>query len=84
MLLMGIVFIAYSFIEQMSGNKTTIVLYALFLRALQGIASSTMQVSCYSVGNNNSPNQITEVVAGMEIVTAFAMILGPKISTVIY
>ena len=81
---MGIVFILYSLIGQMTGRITLIIFTSMVLRALQGIASSTMQVSSYAVGTNEFPEKSSLIVGGIEAMTGFGMILGPKVSTVLF
>jgi MFS family permease len=68
----------------MEGRTTLIVIYSLLLRALQGIASSTMQVSSYAVGTTAFPEKSSYIVGGIEAITGLGMILGPKVSTVLF
>ena len=76
----AVVFYLYSFIERMSGYPTLIVVYATAVRALQGVASATIQTTQYDVGSK--AKSATFVVGGIEFMTGIGLVMGPEIGAV--
>ena len=57
MFLMGMVFALFGLLnDKVMVNTTIIVIYSIFLRILQGIASATIQTTCYAIGTNEYPD----------------------------
>jgi len=64
----------------MSGNPTLIVVYTTLLRAIQGIASATIQTTQYDIGAKTKSG--TFIVGGIECLTGIGLALGPVIGAV--
>jgi len=82
MFLYSIVFYLYGFIEGMSGNHTLIVVYTTILRALQGIASATIQTTQYDIGSKTKSG--TFIVGGIECITGIGLALGPEMGAITF
>ena len=60
------------------------VCYCTFLRIISGMASSTVQTTCYAVGTNDFPDRKELVTGGVEVVTGLANIIGPLSAAPLY
>jgi len=79
MLLLGIVYTSFGFLDSLKGNTSLTTAYIVMLRIFQGIASSTMQTTYYAMGTNDFPHRSKIIVGGIEVVTGLGCIIGPLI-----
>jgi MFS family permease len=82
MFLMGLCFALFAVIgTDAIANPILITLYCIVLRILQGIASATMQTTCYAIGASDYPKKMHFIVGGIEAVTGGGLILGPLLGS---
>ena len=57
-------------------NETAVIACSLFLRAVQGAASATINTSCYTLAANKYPNETEFMVGMLEGVSGIGLIAG--------
>ena len=72
---MGTSIVMLGFISEIESDSATIM-FALFLRAIQGAASATINTSCFTVAANKYPQQTEFMVGMLEAVSGIGLIAG--------
>lgn len=83
MILMGSSFIAFGFLTHCTDVNMYISL-ALLIRFLQGLSSSFIQTTMYSISTNFFPDHKDAMIGLIEAVTGVGLILGPLIGSALY
>jgi len=83
MILMGCSFIVFGMLTYLD-NPVLYVSLALLNRFLQGMASSFIQTTMYSISTNFFPDHKDAMVGYIEAVTGVGLILGPLIGSALY
>ena len=82
MFMLGFANTLYGLVDFMPLSLT--VWYCIVLRILSGMASSTVQTTCYAVGTNDFSDRKELVTGGVEVVTGLANIIGPLFAAPLY
>lgn len=80
---MGLCFVLFGIIDDME-STTRILYFGLVLRFIQGISSSFVQVTCYSIATNDYPVIKDKIVGWLEALTGLGLIVGPIIGSLLY
>ena len=81
--LMGVTFIVFGLIGHIE-STVAYVTFALAARLLQGLATVSIQVTCYSIATNFFPVKKMRLIGLIEAATGLGMIAGPFIGTVLF
>ena len=80
---LGITFILFGLIDDMTSPEK-IFMYGLILRFFQGMSSSLVQVTCYSIATNDFPDIKDKIVGWLEALTGLGLIVGPIVGSLLY
>ena len=80
---MGTSFIVFGLISE-TQNKTLFITLSLVNRFLQGLSSSMIQTTMYSISTNFYPDNKESMVGFIEAVTGVGLIMGPLIGSFLY
>ena len=83
MFCMGTSFIVFGLISE-TQNKTLFITLSLVNRFLQGLSSSMIQTTMYSISTNFYPDNKESMVGFIEAVTGVGLIMGPLIGSFLY
>ena len=72
---MGTAIVFLGFMEEIE-NDFVVIFVSLFLRAVQGAASATINTSCFSLAANKYPKQTEFMVGMLESVSGIGLIAG--------
>jgi MFS family permease len=83
MFCMGSSFIGFGLISD-TQNKTTFIMLSLLNRFLQGLSSTMIQTTMYSISTNFYPENKESMVGYIEAVTGVGLIMGPLIGSFLF
>ena len=83
MFMMGSSFLLFGFISDIE-NKRTFIGLSLLNRFLQGLSSSMIQTTMYSISTNFYPDNKESMVGYIEAVTGVGLIMGPLIGSFLF
>ena len=82
-MLMGTSFIVFGWLSNIK-NKNLYIALALLNRFFEGIASSLIQTTMYSISTNFFPNHKEAMIGYLEAVTGVGLIMGPLIGSALF
>ena len=80
---MGASIVPFGFIKEVESNTLSLVL-GLLLRALQGIASASINTTCFSIAANKYTDNTEFIVGMLEGVSGIGLVFGLLCGSVIY
>lgn len=83
LILMGISIIPIGFLPDIENDYTTLAV-GIFLRALQGTASASINSTCYSLAANKYSDNVTVVVGLLEASSGTGLVVGLLGGSIIY
>lgn len=83
MLLMGSSFIAYGLLSHLE-SKTMYIVIAFLTRILQGISSTLIQTTLYSISTNIYPDHSMEFIGYIQAMEGLGLVFGAGFGTVLY
>lgn len=83
LILMGISIIPIGFLPDIQNDHTMIAL-AIFLRALQGAASASINSTCYSLAANKYADNVTVIVGLLECFSGVGLVIGLLGGSILY
>ena len=82
-ILMGACFACFGLCGLMD-NPTTLIMIAVGLRFLQGVASASIQTSCFAIATNDYPEHKNQLVGLVESFAGVGATIGPVLGSTLY
>ena len=84
MLIMGTSFILFGLTSYIENNQAAFIILSLINRFLQGLGSSFIQTTMYSISTNFYPDNKETMIGYIEAVTGIGFILGPLLGSLLF